>query len=110
MPFFSFLGCKSNPLDGSRQRGSSTKFEAKAALPYASVALAGKGKSPSVARCSEKSSAFSRVPSLGFFGSAPQASSGGGDDAAVAERHEKARADAMAREDEQPTQPAKKIQ
>lgn len=110
MPFFSFLGSNNKISDGIPGQESTSKFKARTTLPYPFVAFAGKGNSSSAAQCSEKSSSFPRVPSLGLFGSTQQASSSGGDDPAIAERHEKARSDAIAREDEQPTQPAKKIQ
>lgn len=109
MPFFSFLGHNSPLLNGCIHRQGDAKFPFNAGSPCGPATLVGLSKSSRVAHCSEKNSAFMSVPSFGFFGSPTQPSSDGGEDVATGEIHEKARADAIAREKEQAGEQANKM-
>ncbi|KAL8434640.1 hypothetical protein ACSSS7_003038 [Eimeria intestinalis] len=114
MPFFSFYRRSDNSKDeysGSSRPHLRLDLQeiSKEVVPAAAVLLARKRKSSPVARCLEVKSAFPTNPFSGLFGNSAEAPAGGREDA-FADKVQKARVDAMAREDEQPVQPPVKTQ
>ncbi|CDI84444.1 eukaryotic porin domain-containing protein, putative [Eimeria acervulina] len=107
MPFFAFLRCGGHSSAGRRQCRGESAFDAR--LPCTSAVPFRSDDCPSVARCAEKGSGFLGVPGLSFFGS-KESQAPAGDDSNAADMRKKVLQDAVARENEEAPEPAKKPQ
>ena len=107
MPFFAFLRCGGHSSSGRRQRRGESAFDARSscssAVPFRS------NDCPSAARCSEKGTGFLGVPALSFFGS-KESPAPASDDSNAVDMRSKALQAAVARENEEVPEPAKKPQ
>ncbi|CDJ28892.1 eukaryotic porin domain-containing protein, putative [Eimeria mitis] len=108
MPFFAFLRCGGPSSTGRRTRRGESAFDTRS--PRSSAVPLRSDDCHPVARCSEKGSGFLGVPGLSFFGSKESQAPASEPPPKATETQEKARQDAVARENEEVPEPAKKPQ